>query len=159
MVAISRIIFFALGASAANVGIRASCGPKEQQLINGKCCQGVALADSNGGTDCCVQSADNPFVITSNMKCIARINEDDPDYDTKYKDAISGASSSTSSSSPSSTPTASGTSSDSSASSSPTSDSDSGSSDSKTNGAFEGNRATLGMVVALAAVPVVFYGL
>ncbi|KAI4870976.1 hypothetical protein F4820DRAFT_401008 [Hypoxylon rubiginosum] len=160
MVAIEKILFAALGMTAVHAaGINSPC-PNNQSLIsNDKCCPGISMVESDA-TYCCVTDPNRQI----NGDCKAKVSIDDPDYDQKVNDALGTASSSTSTSSPAATSTsASATSSDSASGSSTATDStatSSGTAASATDNAAAGARdATLGMVAALAAVPVVFYAL
>ncbi|KAI0887878.1 uncharacterized protein GGS22DRAFT_185259 [Annulohypoxylon maeteangense] len=159
MVAASKIAFFALGASIA----QATTCPSGQQLIaNNKCCPGFAIISGVNDSVCCVLDSNSSCKGVgicgdgTTSSCKAKVGTTDPDYDQKVQDALSGTSSSSASGSATPTPTASSASSTASSDSS----SDSGSSTSGTKkGAAEANKAMLGMVVAIAAVPVAFYGL
>ncbi|KAI0386505.1 hypothetical protein F5Y04DRAFT_276113 [Hypomontagnella monticulosa] len=174
MVAIARIFFVTLlGVSAANAAQITGPCPSGQQLIsNNKCCPGYSIINQDD-TVCCVTDTDNSckgIGLCGNGSiggsCEAQVSINDPDYDQKVKNAQSGTadsqSSSSSSSSASTSPTASSapssTSSDSAATGSSTDSGSSTSSSPSKNGATATNNAMLGMVVALAAVPVVFYG-
>ncbi|KAI1211413.1 uncharacterized protein F4807DRAFT_466674 [Annulohypoxylon truncatum] len=171
MVAITRTVFLALGASIAQAAsINGPCPSGQQLIANNKCCPGFAIVSGDNDTVCCVMDSNSSCKGIglcgdgSTSSCKAKVETTDPDYDQKVQDALSGTSSSSSStatSSGTSTPTASSASST--ASSDSSSDSGSGSSSSSSGstktGAGEANNAMLGMVVAIAAVPVAFYGL
>ncbi|KAI1141336.1 hypothetical protein F5Y05DRAFT_257972 [Hypoxylon sp. FL0543] len=187
MVAIAKILFIAMGASAAHaMKITSSCPSGQTLISNNKCCPGYAIiGDGNDATKtvCCVtdQGSGNCQGVgvcgdSLGKSCKAKVDVTDSNYDQEVQAALSGtaASQTGSSSAPpiaTATPTASSTPSSSSFSSSSSSDSDSGSSSSTdssssssqtnaaTSDAVEGKKATLAMVAALAAVPVAFYGL
>ncbi|KAI1380225.1 hypothetical protein F4677DRAFT_406197 [Hypoxylon crocopeplum] len=187
MVAVANILLsVALGVSAVQAQAAAASCPSGQQLIqNNKCCPGYAIIDADK-TSCCVTASVNDcgavgLCVSGDGSCKAKIDVNDSNYDKEIADAVAGTtpqsgSSSTASSpaSPTATsPSSSTTSAASSTSSSASSDSDSGSSSSSSgsgsssgssgsssaagNAAIE-TRATLGMVIALAAVPVAVYG-
>ncbi|KAI1456977.1 hypothetical protein F4805DRAFT_429903 [Annulohypoxylon moriforme] len=163
MVATSKIAFLALGASIAQA---VTMCPSGQQLIaNNKCCPGFAIVSGVNDTVCCVIDSNSSCKGVgicgdgTTSSCKAKVETTDPDYDQKVKDALSGTSNSSTSGagSATSTPTASSSASSTASSDSSSDSGSSSSSDSKT-GAGEANKAMLGMVVAVAAVPVAFYG-
>ncbi|KAI2784432.1 hypothetical protein F4815DRAFT_441500 [Daldinia loculata] len=94
MVAYVTVLFAILGVSSA-AQITGSCPSGQTLISNNKCCPGYAIVSGENHTDCCITE------------------KDDPDYDQKAQDALSGTTASQSSSSPSSpadaTPTASST--------------------------------------------------
>ncbi|KAI2626906.1 hypothetical protein GGS26DRAFT_592522 [Hypomontagnella submonticulosa] len=174
MVAVARILFATLlGISAANAAQITGPCPSGQQLIsNNKCCPGYSIVDKDD-TVCCVTDTDNSCAgigLCGNGSvggsCKAKVSINDPDYDQKVKNAQSGTAdsqSSSSSSSASASPTASSapssTGSDSAATGSSTDSDSSTSSSPAKNAATTANNAMLGMVVGLAAVSAIFYGL
>ncbi|KAI1649332.1 uncharacterized protein F4817DRAFT_363677 [Daldinia loculata] len=172
MVAYVTVLFAILGVSSA-AQITGSCPSGQTLISNNKCCPGYSIVSGENHTDCCITEKGNNgncqgVGLCGNAigTCKAKISVDDPDYDQKVQDALSGTTASQSSSSPSSsadaTPTASSTPSSTGSDSAPgSSTSSDSSSTSSTSGAttMEDNKAMLAMVAALAAIPAIFYQL
>ncbi|KAI0113338.1 hypothetical protein F4814DRAFT_449785 [Daldinia grandis] len=173
MIAHVTVLFAILGISSAAT-ITGACPSGQTLISNNKCCPGYAIISGENHADCCITEKGN----NGNCKgiglcgnavgtCKVKISVDDPDYDQKVQDALSGTAASQSSSSPSSsaelTPTASSTpsptGSDSASGSSTSSDSSSSSSSASGATTLEGNKAALAMVVALAVIPAALYQL
>ncbi|KAI1099501.1 hypothetical protein F4804DRAFT_337165 [Jackrogersella minutella] len=160
---------------------KTTCPSGQQLIANNKCCPGFAIVSGDNDTACCVVDSSD-----SNCKgiglcgngsvssCKAKVETTDPDYDQKVQDALSGTATSQTGSSSSSAAGSTLTSTASSASSTASSDSGSGSgsssstkssstpSETAATGAgvsAEANKAIIGLVVALAAVPAAFYAL
>ncbi|KAI8965126.1 hypothetical protein F5Y11DRAFT_344844 [Daldinia sp. FL1419] len=163
MVAYSAILFAVLGVSSA-AKITGTCPSGQTLISNNKCCPGYSIVSGENHVDCCITDQGNSgdcqgVGLCGNAigTCKTKISVDDPDYDQKVQDAISGTTASQSGSSPSSTAssTPSSTSSDSAPGSSTSSDSSSDSTSHSGATIMEGNKVMLAMVAALAAIPAI----
>ncbi|KAI1662038.1 hypothetical protein F4813DRAFT_384754 [Daldinia decipiens] len=170
MLAYFTVLFAVLGVARA-AQITGSCPSGQTLISNNKCCPGYSIISGENHTDCCITEQGNNgnchgVGLCGNAigTCKAKISVDDPDYDQKVQDALSGTTASQSSSSPSSSaetsPVASSTPSPTGSDLAPGSSTSSGSSStsSSTSGATttENNKAMLAMVAALAAIPLYF---
>ncbi|KAI0846436.1 hypothetical protein F5Y00DRAFT_264630 [Daldinia vernicosa] len=173
MIAYVTVLFATLGVSSA-AQITGPCPSGQTLISNNKCCPGYAIVSGENHTDCCITEKGNDgncqgVGLCGNAvgTCKVKISVDDPDYDQKVQDALSGTAASQSSSSlslsaetsPTASSTPSPTESDSASGSSTSSNSSSTSSSNSGASTMEGNRAMLAMVAALAAIPAIFYQL